>query len=704
MTLRSEEHGGMKSPAVAGRPLSLTVLGPATLSIAAREVAVSRKARALLAYAALSDASEETRERLVGLLWSESSEERARASLRQTLQEIRRGFAEMGFDGLRTEKQGIVLNRSALKVDLWEILQEAEAGRAHPRLLHTTHLPESLLDGFDNLDPAFRIWLLARRQTLHDRLVRTLETHLRAQSSASPEAEDLAAAIINLDATHEEACRFLIRMRRARGDLAGALRIYKTLWDLLEAEYDVEPSPQTQQLIIEIRNATAPFSSAAREPRNEPIVAPSAPVSQGATSIIAAPAIASAKAATSAQRVLVSVEAFDIAGLSNTKAKLIQSFRHELIACLVRFREWYVRDKAQPTAAQAPDDSAVPEYTVQASASEGEDAVRLIVTLRDARSGVYVWGDRYQLTLANWFEAQQAIVRRMALGLNVNVSAERLAQVSRNADTALDNYDRWLRGEGLIANYTEADWQHAAEIFRTIISEVPEFSPAYSSLARLYNSVHLVYPGIHRDREREQVTLDLAKTAARLDPIDSRAQLCLGWSYAMAKQYDQAEVNLALAYQLNENDPWTLISSAHGFAFCGQHEHAHDIAEQALRLLLVPSQVHWGYQVGIRFLLGDYEGCVEAANRADTIISNLPGWNASALFHLGRHNEAVTEAQRFIELIRRRWLGSEPPTDEAILGWFLHLFPIRNKEDWERLRAGLAGLGLSVGHFIHHAW
>ena len=285
----------MKSPAVAGRPLSLTVLGPATLSIAAREVAVSRKARALLAYAALSDASEETRERLVGLLWSESSEERARASLRQTLQEIRRGFAEMGFDGLRTEKQGIVLNRSALKVDLWEILQEAEAGRAHPRLLHTTHLPESLLDGFDNLDPAFRIWLLARRQTLHDRLVRTLETHLRAGSSASPEAEDLAAAILKLDATHEEACRFLIRMRRARGDLAGALRIYKTLWDLLEAEYDVEPSPQTQQLIIEIRNATAPFSSAAREPRNEPIVAPSARVSPVATSIIAAPAIASAK-------------------------------------------------------------------------------------------------------------------------------------------------------------------------------------------------------------------------------------------------------------------------------------------------------------------------------------------------------------------------------------------------------------------------
>src|SRR5438552_17929006 len=121
--------------------LAINLLAPFRLIVGNKEIELaSRKSRALIGYLALTESQEETRERLVGLLWSESSEERARASLRQTLQEIRRGFAEMGFDGLRTEKQGIVLNRSALKVDLWEILQEAEAGRAHPRLLHTTHL------------------------------------------------------------------------------------------------------------------------------------------------------------------------------------------------------------------------------------------------------------------------------------------------------------------------------------------------------------------------------------------------------------------------------------------------------------------------------------------------------------------------------------------------------------------------------------
>ncbi len=50
-----------------------------------------RKARALLAYLALTDGCQETRERLVGLLWSDSEEDKARSSLRQILHELTRG-------------------------------------------------------------------------------------------------------------------------------------------------------------------------------------------------------------------------------------------------------------------------------------------------------------------------------------------------------------------------------------------------------------------------------------------------------------------------------------------------------------------------------------------------------------------------------------------------------------------------------------
>jgi hypothetical protein len=37
--------------------------------------------------------------------------------------------------------------------------------------------------------------------------------------------------------------------------------VYKTLWDLLDADYDVEPTKQTQDLIAEIK-AALPFSGA----------------------------------------------------------------------------------------------------------------------------------------------------------------------------------------------------------------------------------------------------------------------------------------------------------------------------------------------------------------------------------------------------------------------------------------------------------
>src|SRR6187397_3097299 len=73
----------------------------------------SRKSRALLAYIALNESGVESRERLVGLLWSESPEEKARASLRQSLHELRTTFDAVGFRGFRAEKLTISLNTAA---------------------------------------------------------------------------------------------------------------------------------------------------------------------------------------------------------------------------------------------------------------------------------------------------------------------------------------------------------------------------------------------------------------------------------------------------------------------------------------------------------------------------------------------------------------------------------------------------------------
>ena len=130
------------------------------------------------------------------------------------------------------------------------------------------------------------------------------------------------------------------------------------------------------------------------------------------------------------------------------------------------------------------------------------------------------------------------------------------------------------------------------------------------------NIEHFVHPGFFRNREKAEATLELAKTAVQLDPVDSRAHLCCGWSYAMAFREAEAAAHMELACELNDNDPWTLLSTSHYLAFCGSVELARLRAEQSMALSPAPSYLEWAYHCITRFLCADYDGALDASDRA----------------------------------------------------------------------------------------
>jgi DNA-binding SARP family transcriptional activator/TolB-like protein len=680
--------------------LSLATLGRLSVAVGQREIAgLQRKSRTLLGYLALSEAGEETRERLVGLLWSETPEDKARASLRQVLHELRTTMDAAGFDGLSSDKLAIRLDRSRITVDLGAILAEAEAGRAHPLLQQSQRPFERLLDEFETIDPAFRVWLLAKRQTLGNRVMRLLETAMRQEGRQPADREALARALQNLDPTHEEAARVLIHARANAGDIGGALGVYKALWDLLDSEYDVEPSKETQELIAAIKLGQSVTGPTFRT--DVPGVA------SGAATAIALPEPTTANPSKGRQwsKLMLAVASFDGSAARPEHRYLVDGFRRELVACLVRFREWMVRDVtfgAAPTAEPQRSDGA--EYAVEASAHDAGDALRLIITLRDLATNSYLWSERLNVSVANWFEAQQLVVRRITTALNVHLSAERMVTIAHRPPSDMKAYDLWLLGQATFLSFDPRNWDRARSLFHQVTGQMPDFAPAYSSLAQMNNSDHIVKPGVFRDASRTAEALAHAREAARLDPIDSRSQLCLGWSHAMAKRYEQAMVYIPLAYELNENDPWTLVSSALCFAFCGQYEYAREIAEHALRLPLAPSPLQWAYHQAIRFMCGDYSGVIQAAEAGGDVTPSAPGYKVSALFHLGDPERAAAELQRFIDVIRARWVGQEPPSDANIIRWFLTMFPIKSAEDWQRLRDGMAGAGAPVEGLAHDEW
>jgi TolB-like protein len=482
-----------------------------------------------------------------------------------------------------------------------------------------------------------------------------------------------------------------MQVHAEQGDVAGALRIYKALWDLLDEDYGMEPSAATQDLVAKIKLGNFEQPRAGIEARRAADVQLS-PAINGSIVKTIATAVENIKAPV---KICLVLQPFAMHGVDSDHAHLVQGFHQHLAASLVRFREWSVVDRSPTEVVPALPDPA-PRYSIETTAYQAGTEINMVMVLRDDTTGIYVWSESFRLGLNNWFEAQQRIIRRIATALNVQLSAERLMRLAGEPDVSLDVHDRWLRGQSLHYNYDAESWQRAITIFRDAIREYPTFSPCYSSIVQLNNIEHFVHPGVFRDLVKARATLELAKRAVQLDPVDCRAHLCYGWSNVMVFREAEAAPHMELACELNDNDPWTLLSCALYCAFCGSIEQARQLAEQSLALSPAPSNLGWGYHGIIRVLCGDYTHALEACDRSHGVVQILPAWRIAALFHLGQPAMAREEAQRFLNGIRSFWVGSSAPTDEAVARWVLQGHPISVKARWESLRDGLRGAGIPV--------
>src|SRR4051812_1284269 len=350
------------SPPEGAARLSISLVGRLTLRFDGRPVELrTRKAGAVLGYLALSEIKEESRERLVGLFWSRSDEEKARASLRQVVKELRSVLDEAGFSGFTAGRLSIGIDIEQVEVDLESILRLAEGALIHSLLLNTRRLDEQLLQGMDDLDPSFRVWILAKRQTIHERLMRNLDAALASSNISGETRSQVAAAIANLDPTHEQACCCLMQAHAEDGDTAGALRIYKTLWELLDRDYGMEPSKATQDLVARIK-----LGAFERPPGDRRI--PGDDVDPAIVRIRnsdrQADAVAPARPPAKPRLLLTP---FAMHGVDGNRVHLVQGFGLHLASSLVRFREWSVIDRPAAAAALALTDPA-PGYCLETTA------------------------------------------------------------------------------------------------------------------------------------------------------------------------------------------------------------------------------------------------------------------------------------------------------------------------------------------------
>lgn len=624
----------------------------------------SRKSQAIFAFVALSGTAIESRERVAGVFWSESDGDHARGSLRQCLKQLRDNLDAVRPGIVEIGRQDIRIRRESIEIDLELVAADLAKGMLSSILALGQANPDRILTGFEDLDREFASWLTVCRQQWRKTFIGGLERILRDPTSGEKIAAEAAHALLDIDPTHEEAYRVLILQQALRGNIAAALKLYSTLWDLLQNDYDMEPSDETQRLIVDIKkgsfDGTAPPASAPAEEQS--------------------------------RLPIIEVDRLSPGLPEGIDDYVVHGFRSELIANLVRFREWIVVEP--PEAAPAAGAPQQADYRLSTDFRHKNDDLLIVVSLTELTRKRSLWSETFSLALQSWMDQQRQIARRVSATLDIHISANALSRQIGDRDFAHGPYIRWLRGQYLL-NFWEPQAEFEAEaLFKDVIRDWPSFAPAYSGLANIYNSRHIILPGVRRDRAMADDALALARRAAELDPLDARGHLTLAWSYMMTTRYPQADLHLELARDLNPSNPSVLMSAAQGFAFVDRTDIALDLVANAFELNPLIPPHHWAYLAGIRFLHGDVTGCVEAADRAGQSIFNIPAWKAAALGQLGDVRRAQEEARLFLRNARDTWHGDAECTDAAIVEWFLSSFPIRNVGRWRELREGLILAGL----------
>src|SRR5690606_1139274 len=206
------------------------------------------------AYVCASETGELSRQFAAGLLWSTSSEERARTSLRQAVRSLRHALEMVGFDGFHAYKDTLAVDMTRVQVDLKDLLASIRDGALpDSTLLHELRYGSRILHGCDDLDDSYSAWARVQRQFWGDMFLDAIEKQFQAETVDPQMREDWAKALIAFDPSHEPATRFVMHARALQGNQSGALQIYNTLWRTLDEEFDAEPAPETQKLYADIK-------------------------------------------------------------------------------------------------------------------------------------------------------------------------------------------------------------------------------------------------------------------------------------------------------------------------------------------------------------------------------------------------------------------------------------------------------------------
>jgi tetratricopeptide (TPR) repeat protein len=371
----------------------------------------------------------------------------------------------------------------------------------------------------------------------------------------------------------------------------------------------------------------------------------------------------------------------------------------DLATELGRFREI---DVIAPASALSYRRAAVPPERVAAELGAGYvldgrlrllgEKLRVSIRLIEAETARQLWADRFDCVLAEVFDIQDDIVRRIVATLVGRLEEAQLAAGKRLRPQNWQAYDFWLHGWSALRRADLAALGEARRSFQQALVKDPHFAPAYVGLALAQLNEWTCFSWNHWVFFTNEAVA-LARKAVELDDRDQRAHCILGMTQLYGRDYDRARRQLMLALELNPNDADVLAHAAAGLALIGEHDLAVEAGRKALRL--APHHPEWyAAFAGIAlFSARLHEEAIETMATAPEALCNTPAFIAASHAHLGQADVCARYRDTVYRHYRRQLARGLFPKDTSCIGWLLAMDPFQRPADVDHYSEGLRMAG-----------
>lgn len=234
----------------------LRLFGPPDLRTAsdakAHSVLAQAKHVALLAVAASARTSSVRRDRVIGLLWPELDDDRARNALSKAIHNCRRALGEEVLIGRFAEEIGV--DAGKWSVDVWDF--EDAIGRGAYGDAIAIYRSGEFMEGFHVPDASeLEHWIDAERARLRRRAIEAVSS-LVANAERDGDAIGATAhlrLLSDLSPFDEQVLRRRLTFLDRNADRAGAISAFTEFAERMRRELDALPSPETLALVESIR-------------------------------------------------------------------------------------------------------------------------------------------------------------------------------------------------------------------------------------------------------------------------------------------------------------------------------------------------------------------------------------------------------------------------------------------------------------------